>query len=106
MSIYSLRIIFAYLLHSVGDAAKNAFHSNPENTVFDAKRLIGRKFNEPEIQRDMRHWPFKVVDQKGKPVIQVKHRGELRDFVRLLPSFWILFAELPCRLPKRSPRWS
>ena len=41
---------------SVGDSAKNAFHSNPENTVFDAKRLIGRKFDEPEVQRDMKHW--------------------------------------------------
>ena len=44
------------LLCSVGDSAKNAFHSNPENTVFDAKRLIGRKFDEPEVQRDMKHW--------------------------------------------------
>ena len=41
---------------SVGDSAKNAFHSNPENTVFDAKRLIGRKYDEPEVQRDMKHW--------------------------------------------------
>ena len=73
-------------MFSVGDAAKNAFHSNPENTVFDAKRLIGRKFSEPEVQRDMKHWPFKVIDNKGKPVIQVKHRGELRDFVRSFSS--------------------
>ncbi|KIJ28212.1 hypothetical protein M422DRAFT_270532 [Sphaerobolus stellatus SS14] len=64
----------------VGDAAKNAFHSNPENTVFDAKRLIGRKFEEPDVQRDRKHWPFQIIDRKGKPVIQVKHRGELRDF--------------------------
>ena len=41
---------------SVGDSAKNAFHSNPENTVFDAKRLIGRKYDDPEVQRDMKHW--------------------------------------------------
>ncbi|OSD03699.1 heat shock protein 70 [Trametes coccinea BRFM310] len=64
----------------VGDAAKNAFHSNPENTVFDAKRLIGRKFDDPEVQRDMKHWPFKVINKSGKPVVQVKYRGELRDF--------------------------
>ncbi|KAI0324919.1 heat shock protein 70 [Cubamyces sp. BRFM 1775] len=64
----------------VGDSAKNAFHSNPENTVFDAKRLIGRKFDDPEVQRDMKHWPFKVVNKSGKPVVQVKYRGELRDF--------------------------
>jgi molecular chaperone DnaK (HSP70) len=41
---------------SVGDAAKNAFHSNPENTVFDAKRLIGRKMDDPEVKRDQKHW--------------------------------------------------
>jgi endoplasmic reticulum chaperone BiP len=40
----------------IGDAAKNAFHSNPENTVFDAKRLIGRKMDDQDIQRDIKHW--------------------------------------------------
>ncbi|KAI0651310.1 heat shock protein 70 [Trametes meyenii] len=64
----------------VGDSAKNAFHSNPENTVFDAKRLIGRKYDDPEVQRDMKHWPFKIVSKSGKPIVQVKYRGELRDF--------------------------
>ncbi|KAI0830132.1 heat shock protein 70 [Trametes gibbosa] len=64
----------------VGDSAKNAFHSNPENTVFDAKRLIGRKFDEPDVQRDMKHWPFKLVNKSGKPVVQVQYRGEARDF--------------------------
>ncbi|PIL25879.1 transporter [Ganoderma sinense ZZ0214-1] len=64
----------------VGDSAKNAFHSNPENTVFDAKRLIGRKAEDPEIQRDMKHWPFKVTSKGGKPSVQVKYRGETRDF--------------------------
>ncbi|KAI0077665.1 heat shock protein 70 [Panus rudis PR-1116 ss-1] len=65
----------------VGDAAKNAFHLNPTNTVFDAKRLIGRKFDDPEVQRDMKHWPFKVVKKGDRPVIQVKHKGEDREFV-------------------------
>ncbi|KAH6911894.1 hsp70-like protein [Coprinopsis sp. MPI-PUGE-AT-0042] len=64
----------------VGDSAKNAFHSNPENTVFDAKRLIGRKMDEDEVKRDMKHWPFKVKDKSGKPVISVKVKGETRDF--------------------------
>ncbi|KZT24938.1 heat shock protein 70 [Neolentinus lepideus HHB14362 ss-1] len=64
----------------IGDSAKNAYHSNPENTVFDAKRLIGRKMDDPELQRDMKHWPFTVHEKSGKPAIQVKHRGELRDF--------------------------
>ncbi|KAL5498169.1 KAR2 [Sanghuangporus vaninii] len=64
----------------IGDAAKNAFHSNPENTVFDAKRLIGRRFDDPEVKRDMRHWPFKIKEKSGKPVIQIKHKGEEREF--------------------------
>jgi molecular chaperone DnaK (HSP70) len=67
---------------SVGDSAKNAFHSNPENTVFDTKRLIGRKMDDPEIVRDMKHWPFKVAEKNGKPAITVKHKGEMRHFVR------------------------
>ncbi|KAI0057092.1 heat shock protein 70 [Artomyces pyxidatus] len=64
----------------IGDSAKNAYHSNPENTVFDAKRLIGRKMDEQDVQRDMKHWPFKVIDKSGKPVIRVKSKGEDRDF--------------------------
>ncbi|THU93826.1 heat shock protein 70 [Dendrothele bispora CBS 962.96] len=64
----------------VGDAAKNAFHSNPKNTVFDAKRLIGRKMDDPDIQRDIKHWPFDVKEKGGKPVISVEYKGEKRDF--------------------------
>ncbi|KAI0341255.1 heat shock protein 70 [Trametopsis cervina] len=64
----------------VGDAAKNAYHSNPENTVFDAKRLIGRKIDDPEIVRDQKHWPFKVVKKNEKPAIQVQYKGENRQF--------------------------
>ncbi|KAG6810250.1 78 kDa glucose-regulated protein [Tricholoma furcatifolium] len=64
----------------VGDAAKNAHHSNPENTVFDAKRLIGRKVDDPDVKRDMKHWPFKVTEKNGKTAITVKHRGDMRDF--------------------------
>ncbi|RPD60784.1 heat shock protein 70 [Lentinus tigrinus ALCF2SS1-7] len=64
----------------VGDSAKNVFHANPENTVFDAKRLIGRKFDDPEVQRDTKHWPFKIVNKGGKPNVQVKYRGEIREF--------------------------
>ena len=45
----------------VGDAAKNQITRNPTNTVFDAKRLIGRKFGDREVQEDIKLWPFKVV---------------------------------------------
>ncbi len=55
----------------IGDAAKNQVAMNPTNSVFDAKRLIGRRFADAEVQSDMKHWPFKVVDVGGKPVIQV-----------------------------------
>jgi heat shock protein 5 len=64
----------------VGDSAKNAYATNPENTVFDAKRLIGRKIDEPEVKKDAKNWPFKLVEKHGKPSIRVKHKGELKDF--------------------------
>jgi len=64
----------------IGDAAKNQVAMNPENTLFDAKRLIGRRFNDPAIQADMKHWPFKVVDKDGKPYMQVTYKGELKTF--------------------------
>ncbi|KIK50753.1 hypothetical protein GYMLUDRAFT_51014 [Collybiopsis luxurians FD-317 M1] len=64
----------------IGDAAKNAFASNPSNTVFDAKRLIGRKMDDQDIARDIKHWPFQVREKGGKPVISVSHKGDMRDF--------------------------
>lgn len=60
----------------VGDAAKNQLTSNPENTVFDAKRLIGRAWSEPSVQSDKKYFPFKLVDKNGKPHISVKASGE------------------------------
>ncbi|KAJ8705361.1 hypothetical protein PYW07_011190 [Mythimna separata] len=64
----------------IGDAAKNQVALNPSNTVFDAKRLIGRKFDDSKIQQDMKHWPFKVVNDCGKPKIQVEFKGEAKRF--------------------------
>ena len=64
----------------IGDAAKNQAAMNPANTVFDAKRLIGRKFNDPEVQTDVKHFPFKVVDKGGKPNIEVEYKGETKVF--------------------------
>ncbi|PHH66649.1 hypothetical protein CDD81_6486 [Ophiocordyceps australis] len=64
----------------IGDAAKNQVAMNPENTVFDAKRLIGRKFSDPEVQADMKHFPFKIIDKGGKPVIEVEFKGEKKQF--------------------------
>ncbi|KAL3275503.1 hypothetical protein HHI36_020263 [Cryptolaemus montrouzieri] len=64
----------------LGDAAKNQVAMNPSNTVFDAKRLIGRKFDDPKIQQDIKHWPFKVISECGKPKIQVEYKGEKKIF--------------------------
>ena len=60
----------------IGDSAKNQTARNPLNTVFDAKRLIGRKFNDPIVQKDCKLWPFKVESgADDKPVIAVKYKG-------------------------------
>ncbi|KAK5822150.1 hsp71-like protein [Linnemannia elongata] len=64
----------------IGDAAKNQVAMNPVNTVFDAKRLIGRRFDDKDVQSDMKHWPFKVIDKATKPYIQVEYKGETKEF--------------------------
>lgn len=64
----------------IGDAAKNQVAMNPSNTVFDAKRLIGRKFDDPSVQADMKHWPFKVINDATKPKIEVEYKGEVKNF--------------------------
>lgn len=65
----------------IGDAAKNQVALNPHNTVFDAKRLIGRKFSESVVQDDMKHWPFKVIRKEGdKPYVCVTFKGEEKTF--------------------------
>jgi L1 cell adhesion molecule like protein len=65
----------------IGDAAKNQASMNPTNTVFDAKRLIGRKFSDSTVKSDMEHWPFAVVQESGdKPMIQVEVKGETKKF--------------------------
>ncbi|XP_061342665.1 heat shock 70 kDa protein-like isoform X1 [Gastrolobium bilobum] len=61
----------------LGDAARNQVAINPHNTVFDAKRLIGRRFSDPLVQQDMKVWPFKVVPgTRDKPMIVVTYKGE------------------------------
>ncbi|KAH8330483.1 hypothetical protein KR067_003928 [Drosophila pandora] len=64
----------------IGDAAKNQVAMNAKNTVFDAKRLIGRKFDDKKIQEDLKHWPFKVVNDGGKPKIEVEFKGQRKRF--------------------------
>ena len=66
----------------VGVAAKNQVTRNPTNTVFDAKRLIGRKFEEREVQEDIKLWPFKVVKDPNsdRPQIQITYQGQEKKF--------------------------
>lgn len=65
----------------IGDAAKNQAAANPQNTIYDAKRLIGRVFNDPIVERDRKLWPFTVsADPNGKPVIEADYKSEHKKY--------------------------
>ncbi|PGH15026.1 chaperone DnaK [Helicocarpus griseus UAMH5409] len=64
----------------VGDAAKNQYAANPTRTIFDIKRLIGRKFDDQDAQKDMKHFPFRVVNKDGKPQVKVEVSGSDKNF--------------------------
>eukprot|EP01050_Picozoa_sp_SAG11_P027895 SAG11_NODE_7244_length_1173_cov_1.799814_1_plen_124_part_01 len=65
----------------IGDSAKSQAAKNPSNTIYDAKRLIGRKVTDQTVQADMKHWAFKVVGGKdGKPLIEVDYEGRRKKF--------------------------
>tara|TARA_B110000114_G_scaffold174720_1_gene203545 strand:- start:432 stop:2396 length:1965 start_codon:yes stop_codon:yes gene_type:complete len=65
----------------IGDAAKNQVSVNPTNTIFDAKRLVGRKVSDEAVKSDMKHWPFTVEpDSDDKPLIKVTYKEELKSF--------------------------
>merc|ERR1712137_879070 len=64
----------------IGEAAKNQAAMNPKNTIFDAKRLIGREFKDSSVAADMKHWPFKVVPDGSKPMIEVEYQGQPKKF--------------------------
>jgi molecular chaperone DnaK (HSP70) len=64
----------------IGDGAKNQLTSNPENTVFDAKRLIGRNWDDPSVQHDLKFFPFKLVKKNDKPHVQLNVKGESKVF--------------------------
>ncbi|KAJ2262094.1 Heat shock protein ssb1, partial [Coemansia sp. RSA 371] len=73
-------VAFADTERLVGDAAKNQSAMNPHNTVFDAKRLIGRRFDDPAVKQDTLNWPFKVVEKKEQPFIEVQFQGETKTY--------------------------
>ena len=64
----------------VGESAKNQYAQNPSNTVFDAKRFIGRKMDDNELKRDIKHLPFTVKGKSGKPAIEVEWKGDDKQF--------------------------
>merc|ERR1712054_425546 len=64
----------------IGDGAKNQVAMNPNNTIFDAKRLIGRNYSDPTVQSDMKHWPFKVGNHGGKPKLEVEYKSDQKTF--------------------------
>jgi len=64
----------------IGDPAKNQVAINPTNTIFDAKRLIGRKFDDSTVQADMKHWPFEVINSGSLPKLKVEYKNEEKTF--------------------------
>ncbi len=64
----------------IGDGAKNQASMNPENTIFEAKRLIGRNYDDTTVQSDLKGFPYTVVNQQGKPYLQANYQGELKTF--------------------------
>ncbi|KAJ5125914.1 Endoplasmic reticulum chaperone BiP [Penicillium atrosanguineum] len=64
----------------VGDAAKNQYAANPTRTIFDVKRLIGRKFDDKDTQKDAKNFPFKVVNKDGKPHVKVEVNKSNKTF--------------------------
>ena len=64
----------------IGDAAKNQASVNPENTIFDAKRMIGKKFDDSTIQKDRSHWPFKISSKDGGIQIEATYKNEKKYF--------------------------
>ncbi|KAH9625897.1 hypothetical protein KSS87_003411, partial [Heliosperma pusillum] len=74
-------VAFTQTRRLIGEAAKNQAAINSTNTIFEAKRLIGRKFDEPTVQNDMKHWPFKVIDSNdNNPVFVVTYKDEEKQF--------------------------
>lgn len=73
-------VVFTDTEWLIGKAAKNQVAMNPQNTAFDAKRLIGRKFNDPVVQSDMKLWPFQIISEGGKPKVLVSYKGKKKAF--------------------------
>ena len=73
-------VAFTNVERLIGDAAKHQSVLNPFNTIFDAKRLIGRNIDDCNLEKDKNHWPFEVINENGKPKIRVEFKGEQKTF--------------------------
>jgi heat shock protein 5 len=73
-------------------SARNAFHSNPENSILDAKRLVGRRMNDDDMKK---HWPSKAIEKNGKPSITVKHKGLFVSFFSNIPGYSLTLPQTP-----------
>merc|ERR1719411_873895 len=74
----------------VGEAAKNQATSNPKNTIYDAKRMIGKKYNSKTIVSDRKQWPFDIVNKDNKPMVKVEYKGETKQFASEEISAFVL----------------
>ncbi|KAA6395795.1 MAG: putative Heat shock 70 kDa protein C, partial [Streblomastix strix] len=73
-------VAFTEMDRLIGDGAKSQVSINPENSIYDIKRLIGRRWDDPEVQHDVKHYPFAVINNNGNPAVQVTVKGEKRQF--------------------------
>lgn len=74
----------------IGEAAKQQVNSNPENTIYDAKRFIGKYYNDPTVQKDIEHMSAKVINQNNRPLFEVTYKGEKQTFTPEQISSYIL----------------
>ena len=91
----------------IGDAAKSRVSMNPRNTIFNSKRLIGRKFDDAMVQSDVRYWPFEIFDCGGKSTFQVQYKGKSKMFVSICTESCTYVVEIDTmiRRLRRYPLW-
>ncbi|CAF5214652.1 unnamed protein product, partial [Rotaria magnacalcarata] len=73
-------VAFTDVERLIGNEAKSQAAMNSKNTIFDAKRLIGRKLDDPILKNDMKYWPFEIINHDGKLKIRVQHKNETKLF--------------------------
>jgi L1 cell adhesion molecule like protein len=64
----------------IGDAAKSSASMNPKNTIYDIKRLMGRNYNDSDVQEELKHLPYKILNKNNRPVVEVEYKGETKQY--------------------------